>query len=277
MAGRPASAIRSGSHRAADRQESVRPARPAIMSVGSGLTMHDVCRRLRRAPPSTAAPLATATTSTSGPLATCSTRSARALFIGLQQQQPGAAADRRTRANLDQKFFQRFRRLNRLGQNAVSAQLHAALRLIDRRDDVDRNVPQGQIVLQAIEHAPAVDIRQRNIEQNRLRLKFAGQGDAGRAQRRDQAFEAHLVGGFQDEVRKSRCRYRRSAPRDRRAAMVLRSSFASSAQRQRFAAVFDATSSANRFRRTIVAARSGSWRCTIGRRTIFCGTKLCGR
>ena len=94
----------------------------------------------------------------------------------------------------------------------------------------------GQIVLQAIQHAPAVDIGQRNVEQDRVRLVVAGQGDAGRAQRRDQAFEADFAGDFQGKVRKAQVVVDDQHHAVAGLRMSLRSSFASVCQCQRFAA-----------------------------------------
>ncbi len=42
------------------------------------------------------------------------------------------------------------------------------------RNDVDRNVPGLGIVLQSIEDAPAVDVRQAEVECDRIRAEFAG-------------------------------------------------------------------------------------------------------
>ena len=74
-----------------------------------------------------------------------------------------------------EELLQHVAGLDRLAEHALRAALQAALGLIDRGDDVHRNVPQRRIVLQPLEHAPAVDVRQRDVEQDGVRLVVAGQ------------------------------------------------------------------------------------------------------
>ena len=81
-----------------------------------------------------------------------------------------------------------------LGLEAQGALLQRALRLVRHRDHVDRDVAGRGVVLQPLQHAPAVDVGQADVQGDGARLQLAGQGQGGRAARGHQGLEALLVG-----------------------------------------------------------------------------------
>ena len=63
-------------------------------------------------------------------------------------------------------FLERFARLDRLLEDSDGAHREGARGVFFRRDDVDRNVPRAEVVLQALEHPPAVDDRQLDVQRD---------------------------------------------------------------------------------------------------------------
>ena len=61
------------------------------------------------------------------------------------------------------------------------------------RDDVDRDVAGGRIVLEQVEHLPAVELRQAQVQRDRVRPEAPGQRQADVAARGDHALEAALA------------------------------------------------------------------------------------
>ena len=87
-----------------------------------------------------------------------------------------------------------------LGQHADGAQCVGAFAVFFRRDDEHGNVPRRQIVLQAVEHMPAVDVGQTDVEGNRVGLPLAGHGDGGGAERRGQRFVTTLASEVEQDA-----------------------------------------------------------------------------
>ena len=56
----------------------------------------------------------------------------------------------------------------------------ARSRLVRHRDDVDGDVAGGRVVLEPVEHAPAVDVGQADVERDGAGLDLAGQGEGSR-------------------------------------------------------------------------------------------------
>ena len=69
--------------------------------------------------------------------------------------------------------------LDRLGQVGDGAELQRALALVGGRDDVDRDVAGGRIVLEQVEHLPAVQLRQAQVQGDGVRPEPPRQGHAG--------------------------------------------------------------------------------------------------
>src|SRR6266581_1145799 len=84
---------------------------------------------------------------------------------------------------------------DRLFQVGHSADLQRALGLISNRNDVDGDVASVGIVLQQVEHSPAIELRQHDIQCNRIRLVLPREGQAGVAALSNQDLEAAIVGG----------------------------------------------------------------------------------
>ena len=72
--------------------------------------------------------------------------------------------------------------LERLGESADRAVSHCAMVYFLGRNNADGNVPEGDIILEAIQHAPAVDVGQANIKRDRVRLVFARHRQRGGTQ-----------------------------------------------------------------------------------------------
>ena len=60
-------------------------------------------------------------------------------------------------------------------------------------------MPGGEVVLEPVEHAPAVDVGQADVERDGVGLVLAGQRQRGGAERGDQPLEALLAGGLEQE------------------------------------------------------------------------------
>ena len=67
------------------------------------------------------------------------------------------------------------------------------------RDDADRDVPRGHVVLEPVDDAPAVDIGQADIQGDGVGLELAGHRQRGGAQRGDQPLEALFAGRLEQE------------------------------------------------------------------------------
>ena len=104
------------------------------------------------------------------------------------------------------------------------AGVERALARLVGRDDAHRDVPRRDVVLQPLQHAPAVDVGQVDVERDRVGLVLAGHGQRGGAQRGDQPLEALLARGVEQDAGEARGRSRRSAARGRRAGSSSRSS-----------------------------------------------------
>ena len=71
--------------------------------------------------------------------------------------------------------------VRRLGLESQGALLQRPLRLVRHRDHVDGDVAGRGIVLQPVEHAPAVHVGQADVQGDRARLQLPGQGQRGGA------------------------------------------------------------------------------------------------
>jgi hypothetical protein len=69
-------------------------------------------------------------------------------------------------------------------------QPEAAVGVVIGRDDVDRDVARGHVVLDAFEHPVAVDVQQRDVERDRRRPELLAQAQGRGAERGDHALEA---------------------------------------------------------------------------------------
>ena len=58
--------------------------------------------------------------------------------------------------------------VRRLGPERLGAEPHAAMRIVGHRDDVHRDVARAGVVLQPIEHVPAVEAGQVEVERDRV-------------------------------------------------------------------------------------------------------------
>ncbi len=67
-------------------------------------------------------------------------------------------------------------------------------------DDADGDVARGEVVLEPVEHAPAVDVGQEDVQRQGVRLVLARQGQGGGAERGDQTLEALLAGRLQQDA-----------------------------------------------------------------------------
>ena len=94
--------------------------------------------------------------------------------------------------NRGEGLLERFA-FDRLGQVRHRPEPHAAVRLFEQRDDVHRDVPRRRVVLEPIEHRPAVHDRQVDVEGDRVRLVVPRHRQADVAARRRQALESFLV------------------------------------------------------------------------------------
>ena len=83
--------------------------------------------------------------------------------------------------------------IDRLGEIAPSRPAASPVRLFQHRNDVDRDVPRLRIVLQPVEHRPAVHARQLDVERDGVGLVVAGHRQADVAAHRRQALEALLA------------------------------------------------------------------------------------
>jgi len=64
------------------------------------------------------------------------------------------------------------------------------LAILIHRDDVDRNMARGQIHFQPVQHAPAIEVRQMDIERHGRRLQLARQSQCVGSALGDDSFES---------------------------------------------------------------------------------------
>ena len=64
--------------------------------------------------------------------------------------------------------------VDRLRQVGHGAETHPAMRLVGHRDDVDRNMARRRVVLETVEHRPAVHAGQIDVERDGVRLIVPG-------------------------------------------------------------------------------------------------------
>ena len=119
----------------------------------------------------------------------------------------------------------------RLGDEAAGAGLEGALARFLRRDDAHRDVPRRQVVLEAVQHAPAVHVGQADVEGDRVGLDNRAQAQAPRRPASDEPLAALVARGFEQEPARTPGRSRRSAAPCRPAGSSSRSSSASLASR----------------------------------------------
>ena len=157
-----------------------------------------VGRLLGQRLPAPPAPSATAVTSTSG----SASRAADLLPPGrvrLDHQQPPGSAGRCTPCRWSSSPSSTSRLGIGLATNARHPDASAWSRASSVRDHAHRDVPGGQVVLEPLQHPPAVDVRQVDVERDGVRLVLAGQGQGGRPERGDQPLEPLLAGGVEQE------------------------------------------------------------------------------
>ena len=90
--------------------------------------------------------------------------------------------------------------LERLGHDAQGPVVQRPVVRVLGRDDADRDVPGGDVVLEPLDHAPAVDVGQADVEGDGVGLVLAGHRQRGGAERRDQPLEALLARGLEQEL-----------------------------------------------------------------------------
>src|SRR5579872_4774690 len=76
-------------------------------------------------------------------------------------------------------------------------------RLVTRivsRNDADRNMARGNIVLESLHHPPALDIRQMDVEQDGIRVIIVRHSQRRGTQRCHQSLEAFFMHGIQHEA-----------------------------------------------------------------------------
>ena len=112
-------------------------------------------------------------------------RSARAARRRLRPRAGPSPAAATNRVTSSSSPLQRLLRLDRLGDERPCApSFKAALARLVGGDDADRNVPGGHVVLQPLQHAPAVDVGQEDVERDGVRLVLAGHRQGGGARAR---------------------------------------------------------------------------------------------
>ena len=104
-------------------------------------------------------------------------------------------------ADLLKRLVENLFRLDRLGENADRADADAAIVFIIGRDDLDRNMPRGDFILEAIENAPAVHIGEIDVQGDRGGMKFPRHGHGGSAAHGDDRLKAVLVRHIHQEPR----------------------------------------------------------------------------
>ena len=82
--------------------------------------------------------------------------------------------------------------------------LQRALRLVGDGDHVDGDVARRGVVLEAVEHAPAVHVGQADVEGDRVRLHLAGEGEAVGTAGGDERLEPLVVGEVHQEAAEGR-------------------------------------------------------------------------
>ena len=92
--------------------------------------------------------------------------------------------------------------LNRFGQATHCAHAQAAVIFFVGGDDLHGNMAGGQIVFEAIENAPSVDIGEIDIERDGCRDKLPGHLQCGRSARGDNGLEIIFMGHIEQETGK---------------------------------------------------------------------------
>ncbi len=105
--------------------------------------------------------------------------------------------------DVGQRFVQRLLGY-RLLQIRDCALMQPTVAALHHRDDMHRNMPRGRIMLESVQHTPAIDDRQLQIKRNGVGLPLAGQGQPKVATRGDNTFEALISGQIQQDARKGR-------------------------------------------------------------------------
>ena len=85
---------------------------------------------------------------------------------------------------------------------AERAQFQNTFHIIDRRNDLNRNVSCRRIVFQPVEHGVSVNARQRQIESDGIRTILAGRNDRFLTVLLDDAFEAQFMCRIKQRPRK---------------------------------------------------------------------------
>jgi len=76
-----------------------------------------------------------------------------------------------------ERLLKNLSRLYRLGQSAHRAHPQATFALFLGCDDLHGNMARGRIILQTVEHAPAIDIRKINIQRDGRWIQLTGKHD----------------------------------------------------------------------------------------------------
>ena len=99
--------------------------------------------------------------------------------------------------------LQRLALAHGLGNHAQRPRAEGLFAHLFSRNDVHRNVPRLAVVLQAFQDAPAVDVRQADVQGERRGFVFADHGQGRRTQRRHQPPEAGLASDVQQQAGKA--------------------------------------------------------------------------
>ena len=166
------------------------------MSGRSGsMTMQSIRRSPRIA--SASSPLATEVTRMSSLPISSRTRSRCA---GSRPTTSRSLTGRSTKSLIvSSELLERLARLDRLGEDAQRPEAQGAVAVLLGRDDADRDVPGGQVVLEPLEDPPAVDVGQVDVEGDRVGHVLAGHRQRRGAERGDQPLEALLAGRVEQE------------------------------------------------------------------------------
>ena len=95
------------------------------------------------------------------------------LGVGLDDQHAPLAAGNEI-AQLVEHAVEHVAALDRLGQEGDRARGERPAAGLVGRDHADRHVPRRQVVLQPLQHAPAVDVGQEDVERDRRRACTRG-------------------------------------------------------------------------------------------------------
>ena len=93
---------------------------------------------------------------------------------------------------------------DRLLEVGERARLETLLPLADARDDVHRNVPRLRMMLEPVEHRPAVHARHVDVERDGVRLERVRELEPGLAVERDESLESLLARHLEQNLREVR-------------------------------------------------------------------------